>query len=93
MPAMAKAFLEHGADVMTSGNHIWDKKEIIEYIVKENLLLRPANYPPGTPGAGSIVVKAGPHRVAVLNLHGACLPSASRLSVPQGRRGDRAPAP
>jgi metallophosphoesterase (TIGR00282 family) len=57
-------------DVMTSGNHIWDKKEIIEYIGKENLLLRPANYPPGTPGAGSIVVKAGPHKVAVLNLMG-----------------------
>ena len=70
LPAMAKAFLEQGADVMTSGNHIWDKKEIIEYIVKENLLLRPANYPPGTPGTGSIVVKAGPHRVAVLNLMG-----------------------
>ena len=33
-----------GVDVMTSGNHIWAKKEIIEYIVKENLLLRPANY-------------------------------------------------
>jgi metallophosphoesterase (TIGR00282 family) len=55
---------------MTSGNHIWDKKEIIEYIGKENLLLRPANYPPGTPGAGSIVIKAGPHKVAVLNLMG-----------------------
>jgi len=70
MPAMAKAFLEQGVDVMTSGNHIWDKKEIIDYIVKENLLLRPANYPPGTPGFGSIVVKAGPHKVAVLNLMG-----------------------
>jgi hypothetical protein len=69
-PALAKGFLEQGADVMTSGNHIWDKKEIIEYIVKENLLLRPANYPPGTPGTGSIVVKAGPHKVAVLNMMG-----------------------
>ena len=69
-PANAKAFLEHGADVMTSGNHIWDKKEIIDYILKENLLLRPANYPPGTPGSGSIVVKAGPHKVAVLNMMG-----------------------
>ena len=69
-PANAKAMLEHGADVMTSGNHIWDKKEIIDYIVKENLLLRPANYPPGTPGFGSIVVKAGPHKVAVLNMMG-----------------------
>jgi metallophosphoesterase (TIGR00282 family) len=69
-PLIARAFLEQGVDVMTSGNHIWDKKEIIPYIGKENLLLRPANYPPGTPGAGSIVVKAGPHKVAVLNLMG-----------------------
>ena len=69
-PPMARAFLEHGADVMTSGNHIWDKKDIIEYIAKENLLLRPANYPPGTPGTGSIVIKAGPHKVAVLNMMG-----------------------
>ena len=69
-PSLAKAILDHGADVMTSGNHIWDKKEIIEYIAKENLLLRPANYPPGTPGVGSIVVKAGPHKVAVLNMMG-----------------------
>jgi metallophosphoesterase (TIGR00282 family) len=69
-PPQARAFLEHGADVMTSGNHIWDKKEIIEYIAKENLLLRPANFPPGTPGVGSIVIKAGPHKVAVLNMMG-----------------------
>lgn len=69
-PPIARAFLEGGVDVMTSGNHVWDKKEILEYIVKENLLLRPANYPPGTPGTGSIAVKAGAHRVAVLNLQG-----------------------
>jgi metallophosphoesterase (TIGR00282 family) len=69
-PQIARGVLEHGADVMTSGNHIWDKKEIIEYIAKENLLLRPANFPAGTPGAGSIVVKAGPHKVGVLNLMG-----------------------
>src|SRR5215471_16044976 len=69
-PLIARAFLEQGVDVMTSGNHIWDRKEIIEYIVKENLLLRPANYPRGTPGVGSVVVKAGAHRVGVLNLQG-----------------------
>jgi metallophosphoesterase (TIGR00282 family) len=69
-PEIARAFLGEGVDVMTSGNHIWDRKEIIEYIVKENLLLRPANYPLGTPGSGSVVVKAGPHKVAVLNLMG-----------------------
>jgi hypothetical protein len=69
-PSLARACLEHGADVLTSGNHIWDRKEVIPYIVHENLLLRPANFPTGTPGTGSIVVKAGPHRVAVLNLMG-----------------------
>ena len=40
-PALARGFLDGGVDVMTSGNHVWDRKEIIEYIVKENLLLRP----------------------------------------------------
>lgn len=69
-PALARGFLDGGVDVMTSGNHIWDRKEILEYIVKENLLLRPANYPVGTPGVGSIVVKAGAERVGVLNLQG-----------------------
>jgi metallophosphoesterase (TIGR00282 family) len=70
-PQIARACLEQGGvDVLTSGNHIWDKKEIIPYITKENLLLRPANFPPGTPGAGFITVKAGPHRVGVLNLMG-----------------------
>ena len=69
-PPMARQFLEQGADVMTSGNHIWDKKEIVEYITKENLLLRPANFPAGTPGVGYVTVKCGPHRIAVLNLMG-----------------------
>jgi hypothetical protein len=70
-PQIARACLEGGGiDVLTSGNHIWDKREIVEYIVKENLLLRPANYPAGTPGSGFVTVKAGPHRVAVLNLMG-----------------------
>jgi metallophosphoesterase (TIGR00282 family) len=70
LPQMCRDFREWGADVMTSGNHIWDKKEIIEYIVHDNLLLRPANFPPGVPGVGSVVVKAGPHKVGVLNLMG-----------------------
>jgi len=70
-PQIARSVLEGGGvDVLTSGNHIWDKKEIIPYIGKENLLLRPANFPPGTPGFGHITVKAGPHRVGVLNLMG-----------------------
>jgi hypothetical protein len=70
LPQMCRDFRDWGADVLTSGNHIWNKKEIVEFIGKENLLLRPANYPAGTPGYGSITVKAGPHRVSVLNLMG-----------------------
>ena len=69
-PSMAKTFLDQGVDVMTSGNHIWDKREIVEYIGKENLLLRPANFPAGTPGTGYVTVKAGAYKVAVLNLMG-----------------------
>src|SRR5262249_12711925 len=69
-PQIARTFLDQGVDVMTSGNHIWDKKEIVESITKENLLLRPANFPVGTPGGGYVTVKAGPHRVSVLNLMG-----------------------
>jgi 2',3'-cyclic-nucleotide 2'-phosphodiesterase len=70
MPPMIREFLDAGADVLTSGNHIFKKKEIIPAIAKENLLLRPANYPAGTPGSGHVTVKIGPHRVAVLNLMG-----------------------
>jgi hypothetical protein len=69
-PHQCREFLDLGVDVMTSGNHIWDRKEIVEYIAKENLLLRPANFPAGTPGVGHVTVKAGPHRVGVLNLMG-----------------------
>src|SRR2546426_1394538 len=92
-PQMCRDFQEQGVDVMTSGNHIWDRKEIVEYIVKENLLLRPANFPPGTPGVGSVTVKCGPHRVAVLNLMGRvfmqpndCLFQKADELVPQLRR-------
>src|SRR5712691_7759952 len=69
-PPIDRRILDAGADVMTSGNHIWDKKEIVEYIVKENLLLRPANFPAGAPGVGHVTVKCGPHKVAVVNLMG-----------------------
>ena len=67
---IAESVLDLGVDVMTTGNHVWDKKETASYIVKENRLLRPANYPEGTPGAGYLTVKAGPYRVTVINLMG-----------------------
>ena len=52
-PDMAKALFEAGADVLTLGNHSWDRKEIIPYIADSKRLVRPLNYPPGTPGSGT----------------------------------------
>lgn len=58
-------------DVLTSGNHIWDKKEVYEFIDAFDNLLRPANYPEGAPGIGSAVAKTADGRtVGVLNLEG-----------------------
>jgi len=63
--------LEWGVDVMTSGNHIWDKKEALDYIGTEPRLLRPANYPAGVPGRGSYVARTqGGVSVGVVNLMG-----------------------
>jgi metallophosphoesterase (TIGR00282 family) len=50
---VADALLGYGIDAMTSGNHIWDKKEVLEYIPRQPKLLRPANFPAGVPGRGS----------------------------------------
>jgi metallophosphoesterase (TIGR00282 family) len=65
------AILDWGVDVMTSGNHIWDKKEALEYIATEPRLLRPANYPAGVPGRGSYVAQTRDGRaVGVINVMG-----------------------
>lgn len=51
-PDSCRELLAAGVDVLTSGNHIWRKKEIVAYVEQEKRLLRPANFPPSTPGAG-----------------------------------------
>lgn len=68
--AIAELLFSTGIDVMTSGNHIFDKHEVIDYIRKQPRLLRPANYPPDTPGNGMWVGEVKNIRVAVLNLLG-----------------------
>ena len=66
-----KEILSFGVGVITSGNHIWDKKDIIPVISKEDRLLRPLNYPPGVPGFGSGVYPLpGGRSIAVMNLQG-----------------------
>lgn len=69
-PEIVKEFLDLGVDVITTGNHVWDKKEILPVLDAEPRLLRPANYPPGNPGRGHVVVDVAGVRLAVVNLQG-----------------------
>ncbi|MGD0885657.1 MAG: TIGR00282 family metallophosphoesterase [Thermodesulfovibrionales bacterium] len=59
-----------GVHVITTGNHIWDKKESIPYLSKENRIIRPINYPPGVPGYGSVLYALTGIKVAVINISG-----------------------
>ena len=68
---IADTILSYGVDVMTSGNHIWDKKEVLDYIPRQAKLLRPANFPAGVPGRGSFVGRTRTGEpVGVINLMG-----------------------
>jgi hypothetical protein len=70
-PKIADEFFDWGVDVLTSGNHIWDKKEIIPYLSANTRILRPANYPAASPGRGLAIVKTRlGEEAAVLNLQG-----------------------
>lgn len=69
-PSLAEQLFAAGIDVMTSGNHIFDKKEAIEYIARQPRLLRPANYPPGTPGSGLWTGEVRGTKAAVINVMG-----------------------
>jgi 2',3'-cyclic-nucleotide 2'-phosphodiesterase len=77
-PPLAEELFELGVEVITTGNHVWDKREIMEYFQMANgnphsparRLLRPANYPPGMPGTGLYQGKKGDVPYAVLNLQG-----------------------
>jgi metallophosphoesterase (TIGR00282 family) len=70
-PSIAIEILDQGVDVLTSGNHIWAKKEIVPFLDEELRILRPANYPPGVPGRGSGVLhSANGEKVGILNLEG-----------------------
>ncbi len=59
-----------GADVVTTGNHVWDQKQFVDEIVGLERVLRPANYPPGAPGTGHLVIEAEGESVLVMNLMG-----------------------
>jgi hypothetical protein len=67
---IGEELLSAGADVLTSGNHIWDRKDSYDFLSKEPRVLRPANYPPGVPGQGTWIGLVCDVPTAVLNLQG-----------------------
>ena len=69
-PKISIDLLRAGAAVVTTGDHVWDQKEIIEYFPTEPRLLRPLNYPDGTPGHGSVVLETKKGKVGVLQVQG-----------------------
>lgn len=68
--ASASALLDAGADILTSGNHIWKQREIKEYLDGTDRLLRPANYPSACPGNGYTVITVGGWRYLIMNVMG-----------------------
>ncbi len=69
--AICDEILAAGADVVTLGNHSWDQREALVFIERQDRLIRPANYPPGTPGRGAAVIEAkNGARVLVVNVMG-----------------------
>ncbi|HEY7128024.1 MAG TPA: TIGR00282 family metallophosphoesterase [Nitrospira sp.] len=70
-PELAEELFRAGLSAITTGNHAWDKKEILDYFPRERRLLRPANYPEGVPGQGSVIVQArNGEELAILQLMG-----------------------
>lgn len=70
-PGTAQEIFEAGVDLITSGDHLWDQREVVELLERESRFVRPLNYPAGTPGQGSAVVQLeGLPPVAVINVQG-----------------------
>lgn len=69
-PKLAEHLFDAQVDILTTGNHVWDNREIFGYIENEKRIVRPANYPKGAPGIGYTLVKVGTVQVAVINLIG-----------------------
>jgi metallophosphoesterase (TIGR00282 family) len=63
-------FKHNGAHVITSGNHVWENKEIYQVLNQRDNIIRPANFPPGCPGKGYTIIQVKNYSVAVVNIHG-----------------------
>ncbi|MBQ8717335.1 MAG: YmdB family metallophosphoesterase [Clostridia bacterium] len=93
-PTAADALIEYGADILTSGNHVFDRRDIYDYLDRSKALLRPINYPAECPGEGArIVTSADGWRVLVINVSGCAFmdalanPFASVEHALDGMRG------
>lgn len=69
-PTTAIEMFELGVDVITTGNHVWKKKEMIQFITEEQRVIRPLNYPQGTPGFGYMMLKKNDMSLCVANIEG-----------------------
>ncbi len=67
---VARELFSFKINIITTGNHVWDKKDDIEYIAREELILRPLNYPSGVPGRGSLIYNLNGLEIGVINLAG-----------------------
>lgn len=67
---IANELFKEGVDVITTGDHVWDQKELADHLTTENRILRPMNYPDGAPGNGSIVLETPAGKIAILNAQG-----------------------
>jgi 2',3'-cyclic-nucleotide 2'-phosphodiesterase len=69
-PKLTIDLLRAGIAVITTGDHVWDQKELVSFINTEPRLLRPINYPDGTPGSGSIVLETAKGKIGIINVQG-----------------------
>ncbi len=67
---VAREIYNFGIDIITMGNHVWDQREIISFIDEDNKLIRPANYPKGAPGKGSVICSKNNVKIGIINLSG-----------------------
>jgi metallophosphoesterase (TIGR00282 family) len=90
-PKIAIDLLRAGAAVITTGDHVWDQQEIVDYFPTEPRLLRPLNYPEGTPGNGSVVLETAKGRVAVMQVQGRSFiqPPLENPYLAAGREAER----
>ena len=87
-PKITIDLLRAGVSVITTGDHIWDRKEILPFIDTEPRLLRPLNYPPGAPGAGTVVLETAKGKVGVINVQARTfMQPILEKSLPDARRG------